>query len=621
MLPNSEKDGVGSLERAREALYSPVASTHERATLHASERQVLPHAWKEEVPQGERHVRLAALFFGGATIFFLATLGIAGYFFYFDSNSVSPDKIDIAIHGPTTIAGGDTVPFSITVTNKNPVAVENATIEVDFPDGTRSATDVLSPYPHYTENLGTLASGATVTRSVQAVVFGGAGQTLMLPIMFSYGTPNSNAVFEKKSSYALTVSSTPLSVAVDTLTEVVSGDSITFTTTIRSNATIPLDNVVLVMVSPFGFSLTSSSIPSSNSIFFIGTLAAGASKQVTLTGTLTGQNNEKRVFHFTVGTAKSSQDQTLAITYMTQDATVSIAAPFIATTLALNGDTARNMTITPSSLQSVSLSYTNTLAIPVTNASVTITVGGSAIDYDSIRTTNGFYNSIDHTILFSKDTDQSLVSLAPGASGIGSFTFSTLPVGILSPTVTFSIAASGTRVGQSNVPEQVTTSAVKTAKVATAVVFSSLSSHASDLFTQSGPIPPRANQATTYSIIWNLQNKGSTVAGGIAKATLPSYVTYTGETSGTGTFSYDSVSHTMTWNVGDLAQGAAVQGAFQISLTPSTSQRGGFALLTSGASFSGYDRFAGVNISAIADPATTETRGDAGYSSAAAIVQ
>jgi hypothetical protein len=623
MLQPPEEDTRGSLEHARESLYNPVDIPRPRASLRPSEENVLPHAWEEKpLPHpGQRHVRLASIFFGFATLFFIVALGIAGYFFYFGGNSVSPDNISVDIQGPTTIAGGDTVPLSLTITNRNPVAIQNATVEVDFPDGTRSATSVLDSYPHYVENLGTMQSGAVITRSVKAIIFGGAGQTVTLPVSLSYGTAGSNAVFNKKSSYALAISSTPLSVTVDALTETVSGAPITFNVTVRSNATIPLNNIVLSMTSPFGFSMTSSSIPASNSSFSIGTLAPGASKQVTLTGILIGQNNEQRTFHFIVGTAKSAQDQTLAVTYMTQDATISITTPFITTTLALNGNTADNIVIPSGALQSATLSYTNTLPTAVTDASITVTIGGSAVDYSSIKTTSGFYNSVDHTIVFSKDTDSSLAMLAPGATGMGTFTFSSLPGSIPSPTITLAITAAGTRVGQTNVPEQVTSSAVTTVKVATNVLLSAASSRTSSLFGQTGPIPPRANQATTYSIVWGVQNKGSAVAGGAVTATLPSYITYTGKTSGAGTFSYDSVSHTMTWSPGDLAQGASAQGAFQISFTPSTSQKGDTPDLTSAASFSGYDRFAGMQISATADPVTTETKGDPGYVHANGTVQ
>ena len=197
-MPQFKEDDTGSLERARARLYRPGNSLYTRPPLTTSDKRAMPHAWEENslenVPhRGKRHVRLAGMFFVIAFFFFLVSLGIAGYIFYAGGNSVSVDKITVDIQGPTTIAGGDIVPLSLTITNKNAVAIENATIEIDFPNGTRDAADVLQAYPRYTENLGTLASGASVTRSVKAVVFGGAGQNLSLPVSFSYAASSSNA--------------------------------------------------------------------------------------------------------------------------------------------------------------------------------------------------------------------------------------------------------------------------------------------------------------------------------------------------------------------------------------------------------------------------------------------
>jgi len=86
-------------------------------------------------------------------------------------------------------------------------------------------------------------------------------------------------------------------------------------------------------------------------------------------------------------------------------------------------------------------------------------------------------------------------------------------------------------------------------------------------------------------------------------------------------FSYDQASRTVTWSTGELAQGASVQGEFQVSVLPSTSQKGTAPAIVGVASFSGYDRFAGVQISATAPAVTTQTKGDPGYSDSSALVQ
>ncbi|TSC70405.1 MAG: Uncharacterized protein G01um101449_363 [Parcubacteria group bacterium Gr01-1014_49] len=629
-MPPSHEDEIGSLERARERLYAPNAAfQNNRRPLSASSADSVPHAWKEKpLPEispehGKRRVRLAGVFFMVAFTFFLVSLAGVAYFFYYGGNSVSVDQITVDIQGPTMIASGDTVPLSLTITNKNPTAIENATIEIAFPSGTRNADDVLSAYPRYIENIGTLASGASVTRSIKAVMFGGTGQSLSLPVSLSYGASGSNAVFVKKSSFAFTISSTPLSVSVESLTETVSGKPFTFSLAIRSNATIPLSDVVLSAAFPFGFSVVSSSLPLTNANIALGTLQPGAQKIVTITGTLSGQDKDVRVFRFTVGTAKTPQDPTLAVSYMTQEATVTIAAPFINTSITVNGNRGDTVVVSPGSLQNVTVSYINTLSTSIANATVAIAISGAAVDYESVNAQSGFYRSSDHTIVFSPDTDSALSTLAPGASGVGAFTFSTLPIEAISssPTITFSISVSGTRVGQTHVPEQVSSSATKTVKVSTTVVLSAASLHNSGSLGTSGPIPPRPNVATTYNIVWNAQNKGSAVAGGSVTAALPSYVSYTGTTAGAGSFSYDSGSRVVTWSTGELAQGASAQGVFQVSLIPSTSQKGSAPVLVKEASFTGHDRFAGVSVSAGADPVTTETVRDPGYIPENGIVQ
>ncbi len=622
------EDDLSSLARARERLYaqSPDLATPARAPTRGF--RSFPHAWKEAlVPPtltgGRRHVRLATLFFGATLVFFVISLAVAGYFFYFGGNSVSVDKVTISIQGPTTISGGDIVPLSISVTNKNPVAINNATIEIAFPLGTRDATNLLIPYPRYIENLGTIESGETVTRSVKAAIFGAPGQTISLPASFSYSATGSKAVFGKKDSYAFLISSTPLSVSVDTVTETVAGQPLTLTVAVRSNASVPLDNVVLASVFPFGFNMTSSSIPATGGNFYVGELAPGTSKNIKITGVLEGQQSEDRTFHFTVGTAQSESDQTLAVTYMTQDVSVHITAPFIATTLSVNGESSSSAVVSPGGTESVTVNYVNTLPVTVNNATISIALSGSAIDYSSVRTSSGFYRSTDHTIVFSRDTDPALASLAPGASGVGSFTFSTLPAGASGaiPTLSFSLSVSGTRVGQTNVPEKVTASETKTVKVVTSVVLTALARHTSGALATSGPIPPRVGQPTSYAIEWGLRNSGSAVADGTVSTILPSYVTYENKTAGSGSFSYDPGSRTVSWNVGDVPSRASVSGSFLITLVPSSSQVGAGPSLTATTNFSGYDRFAGVRVSAAAGAVTTETTADPGYVSGNGTVQ
>jgi hypothetical protein len=626
-MPPEKDPGLSALGKARERLYSPgEASPPVAPVFPRSTDSSIPHAWKERLQLSSfgaaHHVHFASRFFFVAIAFFVISIGVSAFLFYTGGNTVSVDNIELTIQGPTTVAGGDTVPLSIVVTNKNSTSVENATLEVAFPEGTRSATDVTAAYPRFSENLGTLSPGETVERSISAVLFGAQGAQPTISVSLSFGTSRSNAVFVKKSTYPVVISTAPLSVTVDTVSETVSGKPFTIRVTARSNATQPVEGVVLAAQYPAGYLVTDSSLPAVGTNFPLGTLKPGASKTVTLTGTLNGQNNEVRVFHFTIGTAKAASDPSLAVGYMTQEASINITAPFLTTSFTVNGSSAAAPAVAPGAPVTVGVAWANALSVPLTNAEIDIAISGAALDPASVQAHNGFYRSADRTVIFSRDTDATLASLAPGASGLGTFTFSTLTNAPRNSAITLTVSIAGERVGQSGVPEQVSASSSKVIKLVSAVTFTAASLHASGPFANSGPVPPKADQPTTYTIEWSVANAGNDLAGAVVSATLPSYIAFPGVTSPSdGSISYDAPSHAVTWQMGDIGGGASRQVAFQVVLTPSTSQRGSVPTLTSAPAFSAFDRYAQVQVTTTGSSVSTETPTDPGYTPTKAAVQ
>lgn len=612
-------DDISTLERAKERLYSPTAAFgEERDTVPLEDANGVPRAWSPPAappkPAAERHTRFAAVFLGLSFLFFLVAGGTAWYLLYFGTTSVSTNNLDLSVEGPATIAGGDTVPLLLTITNRNPATLRNVSLDLAFPPGTRSAEDVLKEYSRYAETIGTLAPGETVTRTVKVVMFGGEDTVLAVPVAVSFDTDNSNATFVKRSTYNVQVGSSPLSVTVASPKEAISGKPFTMTLSVRSNARTSVGNVAVTMTEPLGFTLLEASVPFSQGAFYLGTLRAGETRTVTITGSATGPEQSLRAFTFTVGTAKSKDDPTLAIAYVSQTADITLTAPFIATTLSLGGSPSESVVLAPGDSVSATIAYTNTLDSAVTNAEIAVTLSGGAVDYESIRSSRGFYRSSDHTIIFSKDTDSGLARFEPGDTGLGAFSFATLPGSrVRGSSVIFTISVSGTRAGESNVPETISASKVVTTKVTSDVVFSATSLHTSGPFANSGPIPPEPNSPTTYAVLWKVQNAGNALADATVSATLPSYIVFTGATSPLTGITYNEATRTVLWSVGNLAANASLQGAFQVSFTPSTSQKGSTPALTGGATLSAYDRFAGVPLTITADAVTTETTSDSNY--------
>jgi hypothetical protein len=558
----------------------------------------------------------ATLFLIFAALFFVIAGSVAAWLLIGGGRSVSTDHITMSVENTQhTIAGGDTVSFPILIKNGNPVAITDANITIDFPEGTYSAEQDSKPVSHVTESLGEIPAGASLTHTVRAILFGSENQHVTVPITLEYKTEGSNAVFIKKAEHALTIGSAPVSINVQTLSEVSSGQPITFSVSIRSNAATPLENVAIVATYPFGFTATAADPqPSTGNLFSLGTLAPGEEKKIKITGTLTGTDNEQRVFHFDAGNPQPSGG-TLAVTYNGTDVPVTVTKPFLAVKLKLD-DSEEDPIIVQSdeSIQGL-LTWENTLASAIQNGQVSVALGGSALDAATVFTPGGFFRSSDSTILFNSDKDPGLKQLKPGDTGNGSFTMKTKTGSALSslrnPSITVTVSVSGRRVGESGVSNEVASTIKRTLKVATDFLISSRVVRTVGPFTNTGPWPPVANQASTYTVMLSVSNSVNSVADAAATMTLPSYVSFTGKVSGQVT--YNENTRTVTWDLSDVPAGVTREAAFQVSLTPSTSQKGTAPVIVSEQTLTGFDRFISRQVKSASHALDIRTETDPAY--------
>lgn len=621
-MPPSTPDDTSTLERLRRKLYAPEApaSFPEPALRPAAPEA--PVAGQEgwappAVPSApKKKVSYAALFLGIAGAFFVLALMVAAYFLVFGGRSVSTDRIDIQIDGPSSISSGDIMTVLVAVENGNPVPVQETMLMLAFPDTTRSAADQSVPFTRYEDTLGTVAPGETATRSVQAMVFGAEGERVRVPVTFEYRVEGSNATFVKEAEYEVTITSSPLSVRAEAVSEVSVGQPLVFAVTVRSNAQAPLENVAVFAQYPFGFA----SVRGEGPLFEVGTLAPGEERTLTVQGTLSGEDADERVFRFTAGTTQGESPSALAVSYATALAPVTLAKPFLATTLSINRDTGANPVIDAGVPVQGSLSWLNTLATPVLDGQISVALSGSALDTASVSAYGGYYRSSDTTILYSRETDASLASLAPGTSGNGTFSFKTKPTaelaGTKNPAITATVSVVGRRVGERNVPESVSSSVVRTIKVGTELTLAARALYSTGPFKNTGPWPPVADQETTYTITLDLANSVNTVADTVVSGVLPTYVRFVSGSD--GSVSYNPATRTVSWKAGDVEAGTGYgtprkAASFQVALLPSVSQRGTSPILVSSLTAAGVDRFTQKQLTLTAPEVTTRITNDPAY--------
>lgn len=601
------------LESLEKRLYQAQPQEQVNVPDYSQRQTQTPYGWQAPPPPPAPKKRLpwTAKFLIGAGAFLVIAAIAATAMVFLNSRAISSNNVQITVPPSAGVASGDTVSLVVTIHNGNPVALKDASFNVTLPDGTRAADGTNSPMPQYNDMLGPIPAGADVTRTIQVRLFGQAGQTLTIPMKVQYHVTGSSALYQSETNYTVTISSSPVSVEVQSVSQAPSGQSFTMTVLVRSNSSAAVQDVALTASYPSGFAVQSTNpSPTGPSFFDLGQLAAGDQKTVQIRGTLTGQSGDQRVFRFDAGNKNPDGTSTLGNTYAEGTATVSITHPFLSVSLSLNSSPDEPLIVQPGDRVNALMNWQNTLDSTLGSASMKVTISGKALAANSINGGSGFYRSTDASVIFDSTSMPSLASLTSGQTGVGAFSFgvksASALAGVQNPTVTLTVSIYGIQSTQGSSPQALTSTLTRTVKVGTVVSVSSAITHTST----TGPVPPVAGTQTTYIVTLNAKNTVNSVGAAKETFTLPSYVTFASSTDGSVSFNPDT--NTATWTIGDLVSGGTATTQFKLTFTPSASQHGQSPTLVNTQSFSGYDRFTQKQLSASAPPLTSDLSGKPG---------
>lgn len=619
----SEDEHQSPLEQVRRRLYARGASKSTANSGGAPAEQI--EGWQGAPQDSKSKLPIAALFLIIAVGFFVVAGIAAALILLLGGRSVSSDRIEIRVEGPTTVAGGEDVSLHFVIENENPAAATNVVLSVDFPEGAYEAGGGAA-LSHYVTSLEDIPAGDSARHSVRTAFFGGEGDTVRVPIKVEYRTTNSNATFVKESTYELVITTAPVSIAVETRTEVASGQPFTMNATVRSNAPGDLENVAVRVTYPSGF-LASKTEPAAvgTGVFPLGTLRPGEEAKISITGALTGQDGDERVFKFYVGALTAPGAVALAKPeYTVRNVDLRISKPFLSVNLAINQNETEPFVIAGGEDVQAIVSWLNALTSSIEDAKIEIQFGGTAFDPESVSVANGVYRSRDQVVVFDRTTEPSLSSVRPDESGVGAFSFGAKSGEALallrSPTVTLAVSVSGRRTAGSG-SETLNSTLSRTVKVATDLALTSTALYTTGPFANTGPFPPEADRETTYTISWKAANSVNTIAGASVSVSLPSNVRFTGKIEPFGSIVYNDITREVTWEIGDMVPGTTREAAFQIAITPDTGDIGNVPVLIPAHSIRGFDRFVQQEVTFEAERLTTELFDDPGYTSSDGRVQ
>ena len=639
MPPEEEKNRIEELKKSLYSRGAPEVRTRRKLRFSDVNTDVKSQ-WDEPTEEPveatplneqykDRSMSFLTKFLIGSAIFCVLAIGVGVYLFLNGANLVSGNNINVVISGPVSIPGGAPVSFGIKVTNNNNADLQLVDMSVVFPAGTTDPNDPTKTLTSYDQLLGDIAVGQSTSTKISALIFGEENMQKTITSTLTYKIKGSSAIFTKVATYDVLINSSPIAVTASSFSSITSGQEFDMTVVLKSNSQDVLKNVLLKSDYPFGYTYISSNIKalSDNATWRIGDIPPGGQQTVVIHGKLQGENNDTRTFHFTVGAQSSLNTSIIGTQYGTVTQDVALEKPFMSLSLGINNDnTSADVVGNFNTPERVTLNWFNNLSVSVTNAVITVDLSGSAYDKMKIQPDIGYFDSANSKIIWNQQTDPDLASIPAGANGSVSFTVTPANNSassgnqLVNPQINISANVTADRTQETGVSGSLSSVTSRNIKVASNISLSGRIVRTIGPFTNTGPIPPKAEQKTTYTVVWIISNTTSAIGNTIVTATLPPYVTWLGAVApSTENVTYDQNTGTITWNVGSINPNYTNNSKqrrevdFQISLQPSITQVASAPILINQASLTAKDNFTGSSLTGQQDYLTSSFSTDPAY--------
>jgi len=598
------------IERLKQKLYRPQDNS---ATVHragfSSQANTESEAWDKIVIDPapfRRHSKLVLTFFV-SLVFFLSALGVAVYVFYRGGNIVSPNNVEILIDGVADVKAGETITLQTLITNHNSVMMKSVDLIVIYPSGTRSPTDFTQTLTRSRFPLGDIPAGGTANRTIKAVVFGEKDVPREINLTVEFRFADSNAIFDKTETHHYSISDSPITLTADWPEEVNAGQILTLAFEVVNNAPTPLKDLAIRADFPSGF-IFQSAVPTSigGNFWRLGDLPSGGKRRLMITGMVDGQDEDLKSFHFSTGTPKPGSAGELDLVYGELFRALAVKRPSVGLALVLNGKPAGSeQAISSGELLRADITWVNNLSTEVLDGRFEVKINGAALDKRSVTATDGFWQSADNLIVWNKSTKPGLARLDAGASGQISFTFSTIALAdnrgsglsLENPSLNLEVRFSGRRIATGGSDQPIETKVASQIKINSVFQLAAEASYHDGPFANVGPLPPKVDQETTYTVAWSVINSSNSVRDAIVKATLPTYVRWMNVVSPLNEkVTFNELTGEVIWDLGtvEARRGlttAARQAFFQIVFRPSLGQVDQTPVILTTSVLTGLDTF------------------------------
>jgi len=457
---------------------------------------------------------------------------------------------------------------------------------------------------------------------VAVAVFGEEQSEQQITATLEYRIAGSNGTFYKEAEpLAFSITSSPLLVRVESVEKVASGQIVDVTMTLISNASSPLQDILVSADYPNGFRYESSEPTPvfGENVWRIEELLPQESKTIDLTGVVLGLTEETFRINVDAGPAMPDNPYIVGSVLVETGIDFFIERPFIQVVTQINREEG-SVVLSEGEVSTVDIEVTNTLDETVYDMLVEVVPGGNILDEQSIRSSSGFYDSNSGTVRWEVSNNSRFAVVRPGESRQLSFTVRPIdPRSTAAYDLVVNVYAR--RVAERSAAEQLIGTAETGVKFSSSIFIGSQAGHNNGIFGDRGPIPPTVGEESTYTLTLVAEAGVNDLVDAVVNTSLPVYIDWLNVVAGEGELVYNPVSQQLEWQAGNILSGARKEVSFQVAIRPSVSQLGISPVLLNSQILRATDRFTDERLQEDAEPVYTELSTEFGFPEDNGIVQ
>lgn len=520
-------------------------------------------------------------------------------------HSFSRTKVDLEVEVSDDIASGEEVVLLIKYKNKNRVNLNDAYLIVNYPSGTFSAEG--KEIYQEERKIGTIFPKTEGEEDFRIRFVGEKGDVKNLTAQLDYQPQNINSRFENSTIFRAEINSVLIDLDIKGSEKTISGQEISYFIEYENKTDEDISDFKIELVYSDDFEFKESRPEpvegEFNNIWQINLLKVGEKQTIELKGILRGEEGESKILKSTVGKIENN----VFFQYSQMEYIIQISPSPLLLFLEIEG-AEDECNINPGKQLSYKIKFGNNTDIALSELVLKLYFKDDIFEFKSLNLKGiGFFDSRENTITWSAAEVPILSLLEPNQSGEVSFSIQikkSLPIFDFSDK-NFQAKVLA-QIETLTVPAKFSISELKVEKELICKINSQLDLDTRVYYyepesgiTNTGPIPPKVDQLTNYTIHWEIANISNDLENVKVWAILPQGIEwsnyYINNVPGSR-LNYNERTKEVVWEIDNVSAGAGVilpvyELVFQIGLRPSINQINQAPTLINESSVEGKDKF------------------------------